>query len=230
MFDLTKVKKWDGLAYKPEGSADIIGNVITFFQHGGKYAHVSRYTGDLLLQVCLRYIQNPEDVDLIRILNHTGGFIPLPLTPESVQAFIDNPLNVYGLMHSICESHIKSGVVITPLDTSLYSLIDIYRYKNESKLRANDKELEKAFLSKIGNPYDAAAFPATFMRSTIAQFFGWKNFSKSRPIFNNRNAQFCSEYDAEAMYRGHCPLSSKMNFMNMTPTDNTTCKTVKFIC
>ena len=101
--------------------------------------------------------------------------------------------SVYIGNGKIIESHINSGVVETPLDPKYYKAIDVYR------LNCGLNTFQKGTLVKymrnkeLGKGYDLAAFPSTWFRSTVSSFFGWNNFRKGRPLFNDSENRFCTE-------------------------------------
>lgn len=99
----------------------------------------------------------------------------------------------------IIESHIDTNVHKTKIKSEDFKLIDVYRYPLFLD-SSEKKSLVQWYKSKIGRNYDLAAFPSTFVKSVVANFFGFKNFRKSRPVLNNDNAWYCSELVSEGYY------------------------------
>lgn len=95
--------------------------------------------------------------------------------------------------NSIIESHYETGVIEKVLSEKWYTSIDVYRFMFD--LSPIQKKHLTDYMRKyeIGKGYDLAAFPSSFLRATVAQIFGWKNFSKDRPLLNDNEHRFCSE-------------------------------------
>jgi uncharacterized protein YycO len=93
----------------------------------------------------------------------------------------------------IIESHINSGVVKKKLNQEYYNNIDIYRVKNRLDKFQKDELISYMKDNEIGKRYDLAAFPSTWLRSSVAFVWGWKNFRKDRPLLNDDEHRFCTE-------------------------------------
>ena len=130
----------------------------------------------------------------------------------------------------IVESHIDTGVVEKALDPKWYDLIDVYRIVPQ----LSDDQINlfiKATKSRIGRGYDLAAFPSAFLRSTVARIFGWKNFAKSKPVFNDEGRYYCSELiaiSAEESLR--ISLVPSLHSSSVTPSDLGRTKLTEKIC
>ena len=120
---------------------------------------------------------------------------------------------------TIIESHPDTGVVEKPLNPKWFPIIDSFRYKQLWE-EAELQNLLKWFRTKIGCPYDLLALPSTVWRSELARIFGWKHFRKDRPLFNNKNAYYCSELVATGFYQAvSIKLCPGLNVMSTTPSD-----------
>ena len=94
---------------------------------------------------------------------------------------------------TIIESHIETGVVEKELNPKWYEIIDVYRYSSGLSDEQKACLIEYLRKNEIGKPYDLAAFPSAWAKGVMAQLFGWKNFSKCRPLLNDDAHRFCTE-------------------------------------
>lgn len=113
----------------------------------------------------------------------------------------------------------ESGVHISIIPEDEYPYIDIYRMPKGLK-KGQIIEVIRWTRGQLGKKYDLAAFPSSFFRSVIARIFGWKMFSKSRPLLNDPERWFCSELVSSA-YEEACgiKLVPSIHPMSQTPSD-----------
>lgn len=120
----------------------------------------------------------------------------------------------------IVESHINSGVVEILLQDKYHERIDVYRVKSGIDKYQKSKLVKYMREHEVGKGYDLAAFPSAFVRSSLAQVFGFNNFSKDRPLLNDDEHRFCSELVAASYFNALgirlCPL---INPVSVTPND-----------
>lgn len=101
------------------------------------------------------------------------------------------------------ESHLTTGVHRLKVQEKYFKQIDIYRMPHQGITHRDSIIKAVDYMKrKIGSDYDLGAFPATFTRSVVARFFGWKNFQKDKPFFNSKKAFYCSELTSSALEYG----------------------------
>lgn len=101
--------------------------------------------------------------------------------------------SIYIGDNKIIESHISTGVVEKELNPEYLPRIDVFRVNNGLDDLQRDRLISYMRTNEIGKGYDLAAFPSTWLRSSIAAIFGWRNFRKGRPILNDDSHRFCTE-------------------------------------
>ena len=113
----------------------------------------------------------------------------------------------------------ETGVHIAMIDPKEHDIIDIYRLPHELR-HTQQQALIRWARKHLGAKYDLAAFPSSFIRSVIARIFGWRNFSKERPILNDPKRWFCSEFVACAYSEAlNIDLVPSIHPMSQTPSD-----------
>lgn len=137
---------------------------------------------------------------------------------------------LYSSSDRIVESHIDTGVVEKVLDPKWYDIIDVYRITpqlSEDQITS----FVKAAKSRIGAGYDLGAFPSTFLRSTVARIFGWRNFAKSKPLTNDESRYYCSELiTVSAGESLKIQLAPPLHALSVTPSDLGRTKVLRKIC
>lgn len=103
-------------------------------------------------------------------------------------------------LFSIIESHIDTGVVEKDLNPKWYDLIDVYRYYTGLSEEQKECLIKNLRDNELGKKYDLAAFPSAWAKGVFAQCFGWKHFSKIRPLLNDDKHRFCTEVWTAAYY------------------------------
>lgn len=113
----------------------------------------------------------------------------------------------------------ETGVHIARIPDTDYHKIDIYRVA--SGLRGQEViRLVRWCRNHLGASYDLGAFPSSFFRSVIARIFGWENFSKQRPILNDPDRWFCSEFVSSAFFEAlDLDIVPGIHQMSQTPSD-----------
>lgn len=111
------------------------------------------------------------------------------------------------------EGAMKSGVHSSMIPGSDRPLIDVYRIPG---LTDSGKKTIIAFLqNQLGKNYDAPSFPSAFIRSVLGKDF----ISSGEPIFNDRNAWYCSELLAVAAKNAGITLVPGIHPLNVIPAD-----------
>ncbi len=129
--------------------------------------------------------------------------------------------SLYQGLGYIVESHFTTNVCRRVLKDSELENIDVFRLPSIKRLSKDDlSDLEDWYMSKLGSSYDLAAFPSTFFKSVITRLFGFRNFRKSRPLFNDENAWYCSEYVSQGFFEVlGINLYPGLHPMSQTPSD-----------
>ena len=107
----------------------------------------------------------------------------------------------------------KSGVHRSLIPGSDKELIDVFRIPFIS-LYSKDKIIEFLY-QQFGKDYDAPAFPSAFIRSVM----GRGAFSDDPPIFNNREAWYCSELLTAAAKMAGITLVPGIHPLSVIPAD-----------
>ncbi len=217
--NISELNKSDILFYgKTENS--LVDDFIDFFQFGKinqvKAEHDSFFAGDHLLNIMQKFLKNPNDYRLRRILNFTDGLFTNGFTIEDVKKILDTRYD--EIKYSIFESHIKSGCCLKPLNQKWLPIITRGKYKSPLSKYDSDLLISK-FESKLGYPYNLSSFLSVYFRSTIGQTLGLIGITDGRPIFHNERALICSQYVSTCFYDAHKILSKKIHPLNMSPTD-----------
>ena len=113
----------------------------------------------------------------------------------------------------------KTGVHRARINPEEYELIDIYRLPHCLN-QIQRKKLVTEAKKYLGKKYDLAAFPSAFFRSVLARIFGWSNFRKGKPIFNDPDRWFCSELVSHVYYESlHIKLNPYVYQTSQVPSD-----------
>ena len=131
---------------------------------------------------------------------------------------------------NIIESGPENGVCQRILNFEFSDKIDIYRL--DRTLTSDEKIRLVRYLQaiEVGKGYDFAAYPSAFFKSTLAHIFGWKNFSKFRPLLNDNKNRFCSELVGAAYNNAlEIDLRDDIDCQSLTPSDIAKSKALKLI-
>lgn len=129
-------------------------------------------------------------------------------------------------MHFWMEGAKETGVHRARINPDEYHLIDVYRLPYP----INDNHKQRLIAEArryLGKKYDLAAFPSAFIRSVIARIFGWSNFRKGKPLFNDPDRWFCSELVSTIFYQTlRIKLNPYIHPMSQVPSDLSSKKSI----
>ncbi len=131
-------------------------------------------------------------------------------------AHVSRYIGVVKNKHMICESHIDTGVVEKEFNPKWIDSIVIYR---QFLTKVECINLMTCLRKHIGRKYDWGALPATWFRSTIGLILNLKWLRLGMPILNDKNTEFCSEYQALAGAEAGIPLVVNVSPYNASPAD-----------
>ena len=156
----------------------------------------------------------PLDIFMYKASGFIGkaiGFLTL-----SDWAHVSRYIGIVNGKHMICESHLDTGVVEKEFDPKWIDSVVVYR----QHLRKHEMvSLIRCLRKHLGRKYDCGAFPATWFRSTIGMILNLKWLRLGVPILNDKNTEFCSEYQAIAGKEAGIPLVVNVNPYNASPAD-----------
>lgn len=131
-------------------------------------------------------------------------------------AHVARYIGIVNGKHTICESHIDTGVVEKEFNSKWIDSVVVYR---QILTKVESINLITCLRKHLGRKYDWGAFTATWFRSTIGLVLNLKWLRKGTPILNDKNTEFCSEYQAIAGAEAGIPLVVNVNPYNASPAD-----------